>query len=74
MRDINRLDKFYDELKEIHKKNFPDWRFGQMINNILGDWQAKTKRDIFFPEEDEMIQIFKDYIKENGYDKKDNPS
>ena len=64
MRDTDRLDKFYDELKEIHKKNFPDWRFGQMIINILCDWQAKTKRDIFFPEEDEMIQIFRDYVKE----------
>lgn len=62
MRDINRLDKFYDELKEIHKKNFPMWRFGQMIVNVLADWQAKTKRDIFFPEEDEMIQIFRDYV------------
>lgn len=66
MRDINRLDKFYDELKEIHKKNFPDWRFGQLIVNILADWQAKTKRDIFFPEEDEIIQIFRDYVKEVG--------
>ena len=62
MRDINRLDKFYDELIEIHKKTFPMWRFGQMIVNVLADWQAKTKMDIFFPEEDEMIQIFKDYV------------
>lgn len=62
MRDINRLDKFYDELKEIHKKHFPDWRFGQMIINVIADWQAKTKRDIFFIEEDEMIQIFRDYV------------
>ena len=62
MRDTNRLDKFYDELKEIHKKNFPDWRFGQLIVNVLADWQAKTKRDVFFPEEDEMIQIFRDYV------------
>jgi hypothetical protein len=23
MRDINRLDKFYDELKEIHKSTSP---------------------------------------------------
>lgn len=61
MRDINRLDKFYDELKEVHKKNFPDWRFGQLIINVFADWQA-TKRDIFFPEEDEMIQIFRDYV------------
>ena len=62
MRKPERLDKFYDELKEIHKKHFPDWRFGQLIVNVLADWQAKTKRDIFFPEEDEMIQIFRDYV------------
>ena len=63
MRDINRLDKFYDELKEIHKSHCGQWRFGQLISNVLGDWQAKTGRDIFFPEDDEMIQIFKDYVK-----------
>jgi len=74
MRDKYRLFKFYEELREIHMKYFPDWRFGQMISNVLVDWRFKTGRDIFFPEEDEMIQIFKDYIKENGYDKKDNPS
>lgn len=68
MRDISRLDKFYDELKEIHKKHFPDWRFGQLIVNVLADWQAKTKRDIFFPEEDEMIQIFRDYINKERKD------
>lgn len=68
MRDINRLDKFYDELKEIHKKHFPDWRFGQMIVNVLADWQAKTKRDLFFLEEDEMIQIFRDYVSKERKD------
>lgn len=68
MRDINRLDKFYDELKEIHKKNFPDWRFGQLLVNVLADWQAKTKRDLFFPEEDEMIQIFRDYVNKGRED------
>ena len=55
MRDANRLYKFYDELREIHMTHFPDWRFGQFIVNVLADWQAKTKRDIFFPEEDEMM-------------------
>lgn len=63
MRDINRLDKFYDELKEIHKSHYGQWRFGQLISNVLGDWQTKTGRDIFFPEDDEMIQIFRDYVK-----------
>lgn len=64
MRDANRLYKFYDELRDIHMKHFPDWRFGQMINNILGWWTNKHGRDIFFSEEDEMLEIFKEYIKE----------
>lgn len=74
MRDKYRLYKFYEELREIHMKYFPDWRFSQMISNVLTDWEVETGRDFFFLEEDEMIQIFKDYVKENGYDKKDNPS
>ena len=69
MRDKNRLKNFYQELQDIHMNNFPDWRVGQMIVNVLADWQAKTGRDIFFPEEDEMIQIFKDYVNNQG-DKK----
>lgn len=64
MRNSERLDEFYNELCEIHKKHFPMWRFGQLITNVFADWQAKTGRDIFFPEEDEMIQIFRDYAKE----------
>ena len=36
MRDPNRLDSFYDEMKEIHKKSFPDWRIGQLMSNFLG--------------------------------------
>lgn len=69
MRDVNRLDEFYDELKEIHKKYFGQWRFGQLITNILAEWQAQTGRDIFFPEEDETIQIFRDYAEK--YRRKD---
>ena len=33
MRDPERLDAFYDELKRIHKTYFPDWRFGQLVEN-----------------------------------------
>ena len=47
MRDAYRLYKFYEELREIHMKYFPDWRFGQMISNVLVDWRFKTGRDIF---------------------------
>ena len=64
MRNPQRLDSFYDTIKELHKKHFPDWRFGQLMSNFFG-WLYEVKgRDLFFPEEDEMEQHFKDYCEE----------
>ena len=62
MRDINRLDNFYNELKNIHKK-FPDWRFGQLIINFQR-WCNTVKKisDIFYLEEDECIFLLREYI------------
>lgn len=64
MRNPKRLDNFYNELKEIHKRSFPDLRFGQFMMNVLG-WIAK-KRDPFFPEEDEMLELIKEYANTNS--------
>lgn len=61
MRDPNRLDKFYDEIKEIHKKSFPDLRFGQLWSNFFGWLFSEKSRDPFFPEEDELIKYFIEY-------------
>lgn len=61
MRNPNRLDDFYDEMKEIHKKSFPDWRFGQLMSNFLGWLYSEKGRDCFFPEEEEMIKYFREY-------------
>lgn len=61
MRNPNRLDAFYDTMRDIHKKSFPDWRFGQLMSNFLGWVYSEKKRDYFFPEEDEMIKLFKEY-------------
>lgn len=63
MRNPNRFDDFYNELKEIHKKRFPDWRFGQFCSNFFGWLATEKKIDLFFPEEDVMIG----YIKEFAY-------
>ena len=57
MRDINRIDKFCKELAEIWKERYPDWRFGQMMINILNSFDI----DPFFMEEDEMIKRIKDF-------------
>lgn len=61
MRNVERLDVFYDELKRIHKEYFPDWRFGQLCSNMFG-WIMKEKKiDIFFPEEDKMLEYIREY-------------
>ncbi len=60
MRDPNRLDKFYEEIKMIHKKDFTDLRFGQLMVNFIS-WYTKKYGDIFFPEEDKFLEKFKEF-------------
>jgi hypothetical protein len=62
MRDPNRLDGFYDEMKEIHKRYAPDLRFGQLMSNFFGWLMAENGVDLFFPEEDKMLLYFKEYM------------
>ena len=58
MRPINRLYSFYGELCRIHRTYAPDWRFGQMMNNIFGN------ADIFYLEEDDVLKRVKEYFGE----------
>lgn len=68
MRDLNRLNGFYDELKKIHMEYFPDWRFGQLCSNFLEWLFGSLHIDPFFIEEDRMLQYLKQYVeKENNY-------
>ena len=55
MRDPQRIDDFCDRLKEIWKQ-VPDWRFGQLMCNVLGEVQNNTKQDIFYIEDKPMIE------------------
>lgn len=61
MRDPERLDAFYDELKRIHKTYFPDWRFGQFVENLR---RFSRAGDLFYYEEDEFLKLLKSIIKE----------
>ena len=63
MRDPARIEKFCRVLAETWRR-VPDWRFGQLISNMLGDFVAKTGKDIFFPEDEEMLAFVRDYAKE----------
>ena len=67
MRNTERLDNFYEELKSIHKRNFPDWRFGQLCSNFFG-WLATVKKvDLFFPEEDKVLEYLREYSESPGF-------
>ena len=65
MREPTRIFKFCNELAKIWREYAPDWRFGQLMMNVLGAMQASGK-DPFFPEEDEMLQFLPDYIHPPG--------
>lgn len=64
MRNPNRLDNFYEELKAMHKKHFSDWRFGQLCSNFFGWLMSEKKVDLFFPEENKMLEYFKEFCGE----------
>lgn len=62
MRDINRLDKFYSQLCEIHKKSFPDMREGQFLINVFDYIRNNYSLDPFFLESEELLKFIKDYV------------
>lgn len=59
MRDPNRLDKFYDTLKELHKKYAPDIRVGQLFCNL----QRQEENDLFYYEEDKLLKVIRKRLK-----------
>lgn len=65
MRNKNRIKPFLNTLEEAWK-TVPDWRFGQLMINFLG----QLPRDPFFYEEDEMKQeLIKFFNLENDINK-----
>lgn len=61
MRDPERIDKFCNEIADIWKNEIPDWRFGQIMSNFEC-WLKGKGIDIFFPEEKEMLKLFKEFL------------
>lgn len=51
MRDPNRIPEFMDELERVWSQ-VPDWRFGQLVVNVLGI-------DPFYIEDDKALDAFK---------------
>ena len=57
MRDPERLDDFYEEMKNIHKEKLPDWRFGQLMYNFFCE-----VGDPFYWEESRFLKELKNYV------------
>ena len=64
MRDPNRINKFCNELAQLWR-TVPDWRFGQLMCNLLGEYTKATKNDPFFTEDEELMAFFKKYFSES---------
>ena len=62
MRDPKRLDKFYDRLKELHKKEVPDWRVGRLFINLYRWIEYEENIDMYFLEEDRLIELIEKFL------------
>ena len=62
MRDVNRIKPFCDEFAELWT-NYPDLRFGQIMSNIARYVQMEHKKDMFFMEEDELMEIIRHQLR-----------
>ena len=63
MRDIKRIRKFCNELADIWESKCPDWRFGQLVLNVMN---SDEMDDVvpFFVEDDKMIEYIRSHFKE----------
>lgn len=62
MRDVQRIYKFCNKLADLWATNCRDWRFGQLVCNVLNFYENPY---VFYLEEDDMIKVFEEYFK-NG--------
>ena len=58
MRDIERIEPFLQEIGKLWKQ-VPDWRFGQLMSNVLNS----LPQDPFHYEDKEMLEEFDKYFK-----------
>ena len=62
MRDRNRIKPFCDELAELWSK-YPDLRLGQFIYNLTKYIEREHKKDIFYLEDNELMEIIRHQLR-----------
>ena len=60
MRDINRISRFM-KMFESYWLMVPDWRFGQLIENLK---RFSGKADLFYIEDYKFEELLKNFFKE----------
>lgn len=60
MRDISRIPRTLETIEHYWLK-VPDWRFGQLIENIK---TFSGIEDLFFIEDDILIKVFEEFFQE----------
>lgn len=61
VRDPDRIKPFLNNLGDIWLNNCPDWRFGQLIENVFSNCEYQT----WMFEEDRMLEEFKNYFEKD---------
>lgn len=59
MRDPKRIKPLLMEIEKQWER-FPDWRFGQLIENIKRFYDIN---DLFYIEDDEMLKLIENFMK-----------
>ena len=62
MRDVNRIKPFCDEFAQLWSR-CPDLRFGQIVSNIARYMQIEHRMDIFFMEEEELMEVLRKQLR-----------
>ena len=63
MRDISRISRIL-ELIEYYWLKVPDWRLGQLFENIK---TFSGKEDLFFIEDDKLMELFEEFFRHQSY-------
>lgn len=61
MLNPDRLDALYEKIRDIHKKEFPDWSIPQLLQHIIF-WDREFRWE--WRTDEQFIQMLQDYADE----------
>lgn len=62
MRSKDRIAPFLDEVRKVWETQLTDMRFGQLMSNLESYAHNKYGRDLFYMEEDELLDLLKEFV------------